>query len=166
MAPVAAFSVEFTLSLLSFALLARRYVIPWLAAAATERALAPLLWVHAFRYAPLALFAPGQADPRIPADVVATVAYGDLASALLALAALVALDRWTAGARRLVWLFSIVGTADLIIATARAAAGQMFQFYIGWSWYLLTFYVPLLVVSQALIVHQLVRHGQWKEGVA
>ncbi len=151
---------------MSFALLARWYVVPGLATRPTESALAPLLWVHVFRYAPLALFAPGQSDPRIPADVVATVAYGDLSSAVAALMALAALRRRRPGAIGLVWLFSIVSIADLIIGTARAVAVQMFQFFIGWSWYLLTFYVPLLVVSQVLIVSQLVRHRDRKEGVS
>src|SRR5437870_4139846 len=105
MSTLTALSVESTLSLASFALLARRYVVPWLATMPTESALVPLLWVHAFRYAPLALFAPGQSDPRIPADVVATVAYGDLASAVLALTALVALGRGMSSAVGLASLF-------------------------------------------------------------
>src|SRR5215472_6940044 len=84
-------NIQSTLSLIAFALIARWHVAPRLSALSREDAIVPLLWVNVFRYAPLTLFAPGQVDPNIPPDAVATIAYGDLASGLLALAAVVAL---------------------------------------------------------------------------
>jgi len=46
--------------------------------------------VHVFRYAPLTLYATGQVDSRMPADVAVTVAFGDLAAAIVALVAVLA----------------------------------------------------------------------------
>ena len=153
-----AMNVQSTLSLVAFALLAIWHVTPRLNRLPHEVAVVPLLWVNVFRYAPLTLFAPGQVDPRIPADVVAVIAYGDLTSALLALAALCALRLRLAGAIGLVWLFTVVGFGDLVIAAAKATQAEMYKFYMGWNWYIVTFYVPLLIVTQVMTVHQLMRN--------
>ncbi len=150
-------SIQSTLSLVAFVLIARWHVAPRLPALSREDALVPLLWVNVFRYAPLTLFAPGQVDPGIPADAVATVAYGDFVSGLLAVAALCALKLRIRGAIALVWLFSAVGFADLIIGTAKAIGAEMYKFYMGWNWYIVVFYVPMLIVTQVMILQQLVR---------
>ena len=156
MSPFWVLNIQSTLSLILFVLLARWQVAPRLAGRSRNQAVLPLLWIHAFRYAPLTLLAPGQADPHIPADVVGVVAYGDLIAALFALLAIIAVQlRWRA-ATVLVWLFSIVSVADLIYGTARAAGSQMYTFYMGWSWYIVNFYVPMLVVSQVMIIYYLV----------
>ncbi len=157
MSPIAVLSVQFTLSLIAFVLLARWHVAPRLAGRPTEATLIPLLWVQVFRFAPLALYAPGQVDPQIPADVAAAVGYGDLVSGVAALVALVAVRWRLPGALGLVWLFSVVGIGDLVIATAKAVQAHMYTFYMGWNWYILNFYVPLLVVSHVMILDRLLR---------
>src|SRR2546422_8000965 len=86
----------------AFSLIALWHVAPRLIARSREYALVPLLWVQVFRYAPLALYAPGQIDPRIPADVAAAVGYGDLVSGIAALVALVAVKWRLSGALALV----------------------------------------------------------------
>src|SRR5215470_14329493 len=126
MAPFWVLNIQSTLSLILFVLIAKWYVAPRLAGRSRNQAILPLLWIHAFRYAPLTLYAPGQADPRIPADVVGIVAYGDLIAALLALVAIAAIKlKWRA-ATALVWLFSIVSAADLVYGTARAVGAQLY----------------------------------------
>jgi hypothetical protein len=157
MSPFHVFSIQSTLSLIAFALIARWHVAPRLAQMSREEAVLPLLWVQVFRYAPLTLYAPGQVDPRIPADVAATVAFGDLAAAIVALAALVAVKHRAPGAIGLVWAFSVVGIADLVFATMKAVGVQMYTMALGWNWYILNFYVPMLVVSHVMILHHLVR---------
>ncbi len=117
----------------------------------------PLLWVQVFRYAPMALYAPGQVDARIPADVAAAVGYGDLVAGRVALVALVAVNKRLRGASVLVWVFSVLGIGDLIFATLKAVHGQMYAYYMGWNWYILNFYVPMLVVSQVMIIYYLLR---------
>jgi hypothetical protein len=157
MSAFAVLSIQSTLSLVAFALIARWHVAPRLRALSSEDALVPLLWVHVFRYAPLALYAPGQVDSSIPADVAAAVGIGDLISGLLALAALVALRLRAGAAIGLAWLFTFVGVGDLAFATYKAVGAQMYRFYMGWNWYILNFYVPMLVVTHVMIVRRLYR---------
>jgi len=145
-------NIQSTLSLVAFSLIALWHVAPRLATRSREAALVPLLWVQVFRYAPLALYAPGQVDPRIPADVAAAVGLGDLASGIMALIALVALKLRVPGAISLVWIFSVVGIADLVFATVKAVGAEMYRFPMGWNWYILNFYVPMIVVSHVMIV--------------
>jgi len=148
-------AVQSTLSLIAFALIARWHVGPRLAALTREDALVALLWGHVFRYAPLTLYAPGQVDPRIPADVAAAVAFGDLASGLVALVALLALKLRVPGAIGLAWIFTVVGIGDLVVATLKAVGAQMYTYSMGWNWYILNFYVPMLVVCHVMIIHRL-----------
>lgn len=157
MIAIAVLSIQFTLSLVAFVLIARWHVAPRLAGRSIEQALLPLLWVQVFRFAPLALYAPGQVDPRIPGDAAAWVGYGDLASGLLALVTLVWVQQRLPGALALVWFFSAVGIGDLVVATAKAVQAHMYTFYLGWNWYILNFYVPLLIVSHVLILDRLLR---------
>ena len=156
MSPFTLLSVQSALSLIVYTLLARWYVAPKLAARSRENAVVPLLWIHVFRYAPAALFAPGQVDPRIPADVNAAVGYGDLAVALVALVAVLCVGMRVRGALLVVWLFSVISIGDLVFATIKAVEGRMYTFYMGWNWYILNFYVPMLVVSQVMIIYYLV----------
>src|SRR5262249_56011118 len=120
--------IQLTFSLVLCIVMARWYVAPRLAGRSRNEAVLPLLWVHAFRYAPLTLLAVGQADPHIPPDVIAVVAYGDFVAALFALLAIVAVEQRLRTATALVWLFSIVSIADLVYATARAVAAQLYNF--------------------------------------
>ena len=154
-----ALSIQSTFSLVAFSLIALWHVAPRLNARSREDALIPLLWVQVFRYAPLALYAPGQVDPRIPADVAAAVGLGDLVSAVAALVALIALRMRAKGAIALVWVFSVVGIADLGFATMKAVAAEMYRFPMGWNWYILNFYVPMIVVSHVMIIRYLLRRG-------
>jgi len=155
MTPFLVLNIQSTLSLVVFILIARWYLAPRLSARPRNEAVLPLLWIHAFRYAPLTLFAPGQADPLVPRSAIMAVAYGDLLAALFALLAIVAVKLRARSATALVWLFSIVSVVDLVFSTARAVGSEMYNFYIGWSWYIVNFYVPALVVSQVMIIYYL-----------
>jgi hypothetical protein len=150
-------ATQFTFSLVAFALLARWHVAPRLATRSRSAALVPLLWIHVFRYAPLALYATGQVDPRVPRDVAAAIGYGDLVAAVLALLALCAAHLRAPAAIPLTWLFTVVGSIDLVYATYKAVGAELYRYYIGWNWYILNFYVPMLIVSQVMIVQALLK---------
>jgi len=160
---MSAFSVlciQSSLSLIAFTLIARWHVAPRLVRLAREDALVALLWIQVFRYAPLTLYAPGQVDPRIPADVAAVVGLGDLVAGLMALVALAALRLRAPGAVVLAWVFTVIGLGDLVLATLKAVGAQMYAFPMGWNWYILNFYVPMLVVGHIMIVWLLTRPGR------
>jgi hypothetical protein len=166
MSPFLVLNIQSTFSLVAFALIAWWHVEPRLLALPREEALVPLLWVQVFRYAPLALYAPGQVDGHIPGDVAAAVGLGDLASAAVALVALVALHRRAKSAIALAWIFSAVGIGDLVFATMKAVGAEMYRFPMGWNWYILNFYVPMIVVGHVMILRHLLRGGVGEPGPA
>ena len=155
-APLLLLAAQILLSFLTFGLAAQRLAPP-LAALPRERALGLLLWVHAFRYAPLGLLAPGQAAPEIPLQVLNIIAVGDLASALLALVALVLLRLRAKAALGWVRLFSLVSVLDIGTALSVGLGNHVYQYPLGVGWYVLTLYVPLVCLSQALIVIRLLQ---------
>jgi hypothetical protein len=148
-------NLQFTFSLVAFALIARWHIAPRLRRLEIRDALVALLWIHAFRYAPLTLLAPGQIDPTVPSSVTKTIAYGDFLSAVLALVALLLLRYKVAGAFAVTWLFNIVGIVDIFVALLQGVRVQLFSYSIGFNWYILNFYVPVLCVTHVMITQRL-----------
>src|SRR6266481_3990477 len=91
MEPIVLFGIQFTLSLVAYALIGFWYVAPRLTRLPREQAVVPLLWVHAFRIVGGAILAPGAVAAGVPSDFRTMVGFGDLVTAVLALLALVAL---------------------------------------------------------------------------
>ena len=89
----------------------------------------------------------------MPSVFAGPAAYGDLISSLLAIASVVALRGGWRFALPLVWLFSIAGTADLLNALRQVEAVP----YFGATWYIPTYLVPLLVVTQVMVFARLLR---------
>src|SRR6266436_2937528 len=109
MEPIVLFGIQFTLSLVVYALIGFWYVAPRLSKLPREVALVPLLWVHAFRIVGGTILAPGAVEAGVPMDFRVMVGYGDLLTAVLALVALVALRARVSVAIPLVWLCVVVG---------------------------------------------------------
>src|SRR5260370_5417142 len=124
--PTVLFGIQFTLSLVAYALIALWYVVPRLSALPREEAVMPLLWVHAFRIVGGTILAPGAVDVGVPTDFRQMVGYGDLATAVLALVALIALRSRFPGAVALAWLCVLVGTADTANAIVQSARDTVF----------------------------------------
>jgi hypothetical protein len=155
MEPIALFGTQFTLSLVAYALIAGWYVAPRLARLPREVALAPLLWVHAFRTVGGTILAPGAVDAGVPMDFRLMIGYGDLVTAGLALLALGALRVRFRGAIALVWLCVMVGLLDTVNAIIQSMRDSVFNYPLGVNWVIVAIYVPALVVSSVLIVVQL-----------
>ena len=153
MDPLAIFGLQLVLSLIVYALIAKWYVTPWLAEKPIHQALMPLIFPHALRHLGLTFFVPGVVAQPLPSFFANTVAYGDLVSGLLALLSLVALRGGWGLALPLVWLFNIVGTADLLNALRHADAVPD----LGATWYIPTFWVPVLLVTHVMIFARLLR---------
>src|SRR5207302_9563871 len=116
MEPIVLFGIQFTLSLVAYSLIAFWYVAPRLSRLPRELALVPLLWVHAFRTVGGTILAPGSVDAGVPMEFRTMIGYGDLATAVLALLALVALRARFSLAILLVWLCIVVGLLDTLNA--------------------------------------------------
>ncbi len=149
-------NLQSTFSLVAFALVARWHIAPRLSKTSVEDYLLPLTWVHVFRYAVLTLLVPGQVSPNVPADTANLIAYGDLASALLALVSVVFLKYRFAGALAVAWIFNLVGSADIVVAVGTAMNAKLADIPIGFNWYIVNFYVPLLIVTHAMMIYRLV----------
>lgn len=147
----AIFGLQFSLSLMIFGLLAKWYVSPWLAQYQTRQALVPLLIPHALRHLGLVFLVPGLVLPTLPSAFANAAAYGDLFSGVLALLALVTLRARWRYALGLVWVFNIVGTVDLINALRHTEVIP----YLGITWYIPTFVVPVLLITHAMIFARL-----------
>src|SRR5437867_3985130 len=155
MEPIVLFGIQFTLSLLAYLLIAFWYVVPRLSGLPREAALVPLLWIHAFRIVGGTILAPGAVDAGVPMDFRVMVGYGDLATAFLALLALISLRVRLRGAVALVWLFIIVGMLDTVNAIIQSLRYNVTTYALGVNWVIVTIYVPALLVSSLLVFMQL-----------
>lgn len=134
------------------------YVWPRLRATdrfAAHRAIATL---HSFRFFGLAFILPGVVGPNLPASFATFAAWGDFATGVLAMLALL-----TAGRRPLFWFFvvafNLVGTVDLLVdyyhaigAGLPAIAGEL-----GSTYAIPILYVPLLMITHVVALNWLLR---------
>ena len=151
----AIFGLQFVLSLLVIGLLAKWTLSPWLESLPRRRALFWLTLPHAFRHIGMVFLVPGVVAQPLPEAFAIPAAYGDLATGLLALLALIGLRSGWAGALALVWVFNIVGTVDLLNALRHVDVAPSF----GAAWYIPTFLVPLLLVTHFMIFRRLLKSG-------
>jgi len=143
---------------LAWGVCAAHYIWPVISKRERAEALRPILVLHGFRYIGMAALIPGVVFPGLPATVFARgLAYGDLAAASLALIALAALRTRLSGA--LVWIFNIVGTADLLNAFYQGSRLSLADRpgLLGAVYFLPILGVPLLLVTHVLVFRLLLR---------
>jgi hypothetical protein len=157
MEPIVLFGLQFTFSLVAYALIAWWYGAPRLARLPREVALVPLVWIHAFRIVGGTILAPGAVDSAVPSDFRTMIGLGDMATAVVALLALIALRFRVQGAIALVWLCLTVGLLDTANAIIQSMRYSVFTHGLGVNWVIVTSYVPALLVSSVLIFIQLRR---------
>ncbi len=158
----AIFGLQFALSLIATALIARWYVAPWLSNLSRDTALAILVFPHAFRHIGMSFVVPGLAGEGLPATFALEAAYGDLASALAALVAVFLLRMKLTVAIPVVWAFNLFGTVDLVNALRQAEAIP----HLGVTWYIPTFIVPVLLISHFMIFARLLRSDASTHGTS
>ena len=149
----AVFGLQFPLSLIAWAVIAKTLLIPWLRSKPLNEVLIWLIVPHAFRHIGMVFFVPGVVANPMPEAFANAAAYGDLLAGLLALLAIVTLQTGWVGALAIVWLFNVVGTVDLINALRQPDAIPA----LGAAWFIPTFLVPLLLVTHFLIFSKLLR---------
>jgi hypothetical protein len=145
------FGTQLVLSIFVYALIAKWYVVPWLADKPLEQVLIALIFPHALRHVGLTFFAPGVVADALPESFAYAAAYGDLISGLLAIASLIALRNSWVVALPLVWVFNVVGSLDLLNALRQAEAVP----YLEATWYIPTYFVPVLLVTHVMIFSRL-----------
>ncbi len=120
-----------------------------------QRAIAVL---HSFRFFGLVFLVPGVVSPDLPASFAAFAAYGDFATGVLAMLALLSV-RIRPLFRALVAAFNIVGAADILIdyyhgnqVGLAALAGEL-----GATYAIPIIYVPVLMITHVIAFYLLVR---------
>jgi hypothetical protein len=122
---------------------------------AAHRAIATL---HSFRFFGLVFILPGVVGPHLPASFAIFAAWGDFATGLLAILALL-----TIRIRPLFWLFvlafNLVGMADILVDYYHAIriglpamAGQF-----GATYVIPILYVPMLMITHCVALYWLAR---------
>jgi hypothetical protein len=155
------FQIDMALGYLAWALCIAAYVWPQLRAIDRVEAQRAIATFHSFRFFGLAFLLPGFVGPNLPQDFAMSVAYGDLATALLAILVLLTVRVrflfWP-----LVWVFNLVGLADLVIGTARAVsvnlpsvAGEL-----GAGYAIPMLYVPALFWTHLVALWLLLRRAR------
>lgn len=158
MSPETIFRIHLVLGYVAWLLLFGTYVWPWLKAMDRFEAQRAIATLHSFRFFGLVFLLPGVIGPNLPASFGAFAAWGDFATGLLALLALL-----TARIRPLFWLFvaafNVVGTGDILIDYYHATlidlpamAGQL-----GATYAIPILYVPVLMITHAVSLYWLVR---------
>jgi hypothetical protein len=158
MDPLSIFVLQLVLSTTVFAIAAKWYVVPWLAGLTNDQALTILIFPHAMRHIGLLFLVPGIVAQPLPDFFAYTAAYGDLISGLLALLAIIVIRKGRSIAIPLVWIFNIIGTVDLLNALRHAELVPD----LGATWYIPTFFVPLLLVTHAMIFMRLLKYESKK----
>ena len=157
MSPETIFRIHLVLGYVAWLLCFGAYIWPRLKMADRVDAHRAIATLHSFRFFGLVFILPGVVG-NLPADFATVAAYGDFATGLLAMLALL-----TMRMRSLFWLFvvafNLVGAADLIVDYYNATqlglpalAGEL-----GSTYAIPIIYVPLLMITHVAAFYLLVR---------
>ena len=158
MSPGTIFQLQLVLGYVPWLLCFRTYIWPRLVAmdpAEAQRAIATL---HSFRFFGLVLIVPGVVGAKLPADFASFAAYGDFATATLAMLALL-----TAGIRPLsqafIVGFNLVGAADILVDYYHGTATGLPELAgeLGAAYAIPIIYVPLLMITHVAAFYLLLR---------
>lgn len=158
MSPQILFAIHLVLGYVACLLCFGVYVLPRLRSMGRFEAQRVIATVHSFRFFGLVFILPGVVGPNLPAGFATFAAYGDLATGLLAILALL-----TVRARPLFWFFvvafNLVGATDILLDYYHAVhvglpalAGQL-----GATYAIPIFYVPMLMITHIVAIYWLVR---------
>jgi hypothetical protein len=153
------FGIQNLLSFVVFGLLAWWYVWPWLKSADRTTAFTALTFVHALRPIGATVLVTSVVGTALPRDFAEAVAYGDLATSVLAVVTLLALRGRLGFAIPLVWITNIVGAADLVNALVGGLRIDVARVGVGSFWYVVTILVPILWIAHVLAFALLARRS-------
>ena len=158
MSPEILFQTHLVLGYVAWLLCFGAYIWPRLKALGHFDAQRAIATLHSFRFFGLVFILPGVVGPDLPGSFASFAAYGDFATGVLALLALL-----TVRMRPLFWLFvvgfNVAGVVDLVFdyyhaiqAGLPAVAGQL-----GAAYAIPIVYVPLLMITHIAAIYLLAR---------
>lgn len=152
------FQTHLVLGYVAWLLCFGAYILPWLKSMDRIKAHRAIATLHSFRFFGLVFILPGVVGPHLPASFATFAAYGDLATGLLAMLALM-----TIRIPRVFWLFVVIfnlaGMADLVLDYYHAIqAGLPAQAEeLGAAYAIPIIYVPLLMITHVFALYLLAR---------
>jgi hypothetical protein len=158
MSPAIIFNLHLVLGYVAWLLCTKVYILPKLKTMNRidgQRAIATL---HSFRFFGLVFILPGVVGHNLPASFAAFAAYGDLATGLLAILALL-----TVRIRSLFWPlvagFNLVGAIDIIVDYYHGATLGLpaLSGELGATYAIVIVYVPLLLITHFISLYLLLR---------
>jgi hypothetical protein len=158
MSPATIFQIHLVLGYVPWLLCVGVYVLPKLKSMDQVEAQRAIATLHSFRFFGLVFILPGVVGPNLPAGFTVFAAYGDFATGVLAMLALL-----TVRMRPLFWLFvvafNVVGAVDIIVdyyhgnqVGLPALAGEL-----GATYAIPIIYVPILMITHVIAFYLLVR---------
>jgi hypothetical protein len=158
MSPLNLFRIQLVLGYVVWLLCFGVYILPRLRSMTRFEAHRAIATLHSFRFFGLVFILPGIIGPNLPAGFGAFAAYGDFATGVLAILALL-----TARVRRLFWLFvaafNVVGTTDILVDYYHAVRTGLDTMpgQFGATYLIPIIYVPLLMITNVVALYWLVR---------
>jgi len=163
MSPAVIFNIHLVLGYVAWLLCFGTYFWPKLKAVDQIEAQRAIATLHSFRFFGLVFIIPGVVGPNLPAGFAEFAAYGDFATGLLAIFALVAIRMrfffWP-----LIVAYNVAGAADILIdyyhgvmLDLPALSGQL-----GATYVIPIIYVPLLMITHIAAFYLLVRDPSQK----
>jgi hypothetical protein len=157
MSPATIFQIHLILGYVPWLLCVGVYVLPWLKSMDRVEAHRAIATLHSFRFFGLVFILPGVVGPNLPVGFAAFAAYGDFATGVLAMLALL-----TVRIRPLFWLFviafNLVGAVDIIVdyyhgnqVGLPALAGEL-----GATYAIPIIYVPVLMITHFIAFYLLI----------
>ena len=152
------FQIQLILGYVVWLLCFGTYILPWLRSMDRVQAHRLIATLHGFRFFGLVFIVPGVVGADLPPGFAPTAAYGDFATGVLAILALL-----TVRIAPIFWgfvlAFNIVGAADLIIDYWHAVVGGLPDHAgaLGATYVIPILYVPLLMITHGLALYWLAR---------
>jgi hypothetical protein len=158
MSPATIFVIHLVLGYVPWLLFLGTYAWPRLKSMGRIEAQRAIATLHSFRFFGLVFILPGVVGPDLPPGFAVFAAYGDFATGLLAMLALL-----TVRVRLLFWLFvvafNLVGTVDIVLDYYHgnqfglpALAGAL-----GATYAIPVIYVPVLMITHVIAFYLLLR---------
>lgn len=154
------FRLHLVLGYAAWLLVFATYLLPRLRTMEPVEAQRAIATLHSFRFFGLAFLVPGVVGAGLPTSFATFAAYGDFATGLLAMLALLLVR-----VRPLFWplvaAFNVVGAIDILVDYAHATlidlpkhAGEL-----GSTYAIPILYVPILMITHAYAFYRLARPG-------
>jgi hypothetical protein len=158
MSPQTIFQLQLVLGYVACLLCFSAYVLPRLKAMERFNAHRVIATVHSFRFFGLVFILPGVVGPNLPTVFATFAAYGNFATGILALLALLTV-RVRPLFRFFVAAFNLVGIVDLILAYYHAIQGGLPEHagQLGLAYPIPILYVPTLMITHIVALYWLVR---------